>query len=92
VAVVSLYVGRDCHLCEIARAALERLALIEPFTVEEVDITGVPELETAYREWLPVVEVGGERISVYRVEETPLLARLRASPEDVTKSVKSAGL
>ena len=76
--VVSLYVGRDCHLCEIARSALERLALIEPFTVEEIDITGVPELEAAYREWLPVVEVAGARVSVYRVEEAPLLERLRA--------------
>ena len=77
-AVVQLYVGRDCHLCEIARSALARLAEDEPFGVEEIDITGVPELEAAYREWLPVIELAGERISVYRVEEEPLLARLRS--------------
>ena len=35
---------------------------------EEVDITGDPELEAAYREWLPVVEIGGERAFVYFVD------------------------
>jgi hypothetical protein len=57
---------------ELARLAPE-LAL----EVEEVDITGVPELERAYREWIPVVELDGERLSVYRVEEAELRARAR---------------
>ena len=35
---------------------------------EEVDITGDAELEAAYREWLPVVEIGGERAFVYYVD------------------------
>ena len=38
----------------------------EPF--EEVDITGDPELEAAYREWLPVVEINRERAFVYFVD------------------------
>jgi hypothetical protein len=38
----------------------------EPY--DEVDITGVPELETAYREWLPVVEIDGRRAFVYYVD------------------------
>ena len=38
----------------------------EPF--EEVDITGDPALEAAYREWLPVVEINGERTFVYFVD------------------------
>jgi hypothetical protein len=41
-----------------------------------VDITGVPELEQRYREWIPVIEVEGERVSVYRVEEAPLRHKL----------------
>jgi len=44
--------------------------------VSEVDITGVPELERRYREWIPVVEVDGERVSVYRVEPEPLRHKL----------------
>ena len=36
----------------------------------EVDITGDAELEARYREWLPVVEIDGERAFVYYVDET----------------------
>ena len=66
---LTLYVGRDCHLCEIARDELARLRDELGFEVEEIDITGVPELEQRYREWLPVIELDGRRLSVYRVEE-----------------------
>ena len=38
----------------------------EPF--EEVDISGDPDLEARYREWLPVVEIDGERAFVYYVD------------------------
>ena len=47
--------------------------------MDELDITGDPELERRYREWIPVVEVAGERISVYRVEEEELRARIVGS-------------
>ena len=74
---LTLYVARDCHLCDLARVELARLAPELALEVEEVDITGVPELERAYREWIPVVELDGERLSVYRVEEAELRARAR---------------
>ena len=45
---------------------------------EEVDITGDPELEVAYREWLPVVEIGGERAFVYYVDEAALRRKIAA--------------
>ena len=38
------------------------------FELEEVDITGDAELEARYREWLPVVEIDGERAFVYYVD------------------------
>ena len=75
---IRLYVGRDCHLCEIARAELERLRPELAFELEEVDITGDPELERRFRVLIPVVEADGEQISVYRVEEAELRARSRA--------------
>jgi glutaredoxin len=71
---LTLYVARDCHLCELARADLEQLGPELGLEVEEVDITGVPELEAAYRRWIPVVEHEGERISVYRIEPDALRA------------------
>ena len=45
---------------------------------EEVDITGDPELEAAYREWLPVVEIDGERAFVYYVDPAALSRKLSA--------------
>jgi hypothetical protein len=39
-----------------------------PFELEEVDIGGDPGLEARYREWLPVVEIDGERAFVYYVD------------------------
>jgi len=73
---VTLYVARDCHLCERARDELGTLARELVFDVDEVDITGVPELEARYREWIPVIEVAGERVSVYRVEPEALRHKL----------------
>ena len=49
-------------------------AVGEPY--EAVDITGVDELEACYREWLPVIEVDGERAFVYFVDEPQLRRRL----------------
>ena len=74
---LTFYVGRDCHLCEIARADLERLREELGLEIDEVDITGDPELERKYRNYLPVIEADGERLSVYRVEEAALRTLLR---------------
>jgi hypothetical protein len=45
---------------------------------EEVDIGGDPELEAAYREWLPVVEIDGERSFVYFVDPAAFRRKLAA--------------
>ncbi len=62
---VSFYTSPGCSLCERARGVLD--AVGEPYAL--VDITGDPELEAAYREWLPVVEIDGARAFVYYVDE-----------------------
>jgi glutaredoxin len=69
---VVLYHGRDCHLCERARAQLDALGV----RYEAVDITGDEELESRYREWLPVVEIDGARAFVYYVDEAALRRKL----------------
>ncbi len=38
------------------------------FELQEVEIDGDPELESRYREWLPVVEIDGDRAFVYYVD------------------------
>jgi hypothetical protein len=49
------------------------------FELREVDITGDPELETAYREWLPVVEIDGRRAFVYYLDEAAFRRKLVAA-------------
>jgi hypothetical protein len=44
----------------------------------EVDIGGDPELEARYREWLPVVEIDGERAFVYHLDPGAFLRKLDA--------------
>ena len=46
------------------------------FELREVDIGGDPELEAAYREWLPVVEIDGERAFVYFLDEAAFRRKL----------------
>ena len=46
------------------------------FPYEEIDITGDEALEARYREWLPVVEVAGERAFVYYVDEAALAKKV----------------
>jgi glutaredoxin len=69
-----LYTASGCHLCEQARSILDA----EGVTYREVDITGVPELEATYREWLPVIEIDGERAFVYRIPIEALRRKLTA--------------
>jgi len=50
------------------------------FEFVEVDISGDPDLEARYREWLPVVEIAGERAFVFSVDPNGLRRKLaRAS-------------
>ena len=73
---VVLYRAAGCSLCERAQEVLDRVGV----AYASVDIGGDPELEAAYREWLPVVEIAGERAFVYFVDENALRRRLsRAS-------------
>jgi hypothetical protein len=44
-----------------------------------VDIGGDAELEAQYREWLPVVEIGGERAFVYWLDEAAFRRKLAAA-------------
>jgi glutaredoxin len=71
---VVLFHAEGCHLCERARGVLQAAGV----EFDEVDIGGDPELESAYREWLPVVEIDGERAFVYYVDPDALRRRLAA--------------
>jgi hypothetical protein len=61
------------------REVLERTREELGFELVEVDISGDSELEARHREWLPVVEVDGERAFVYYVDEAAFKRRLSRS-------------
>jgi hypothetical protein len=46
------------------------------FDLDEVDITGDPELEARYRELLPVVEIDGEQAFTYYVHIDSFVRRV----------------
>ena len=73
---IVLYHAAGCHLCERARNVIAAVRVDAPFDVEEIDVTGDPELEAKYREWLPVVEIDGERSFVYYVDADALRRKL----------------
>ena len=69
-----LYSRPGCHLCDDARAVLQRIG--HPF--EEVDIDSDDELLRRYLERIPVVALDGEELSDYFVDEGALRGRLAA--------------
>ena len=73
---VTLYHAPGCHLCESARRVLAKARAEVEFELEEVNISGDPELERRYRERLPVVSVDGEEAFVYFVQPDALRRRL----------------
>ena len=79
---VVLYHAQNCHLCDRARSTLTELRSEHGFELEEVDIGGDPALEARYREWLPVVEIDGERAFVYHLDRAAFLRRIGAQSQD----------
>ena len=73
---VVVYFGVDCHLCERALEQVRSLQGELEFELDEVAIDGEPELEARYREWLPVVEIDGERAFSYHVHEDAFRRRI----------------
>jgi glutaredoxin len=73
---VRVYHGVGCHLCERALEQVRALRAELGFELEEVAIDGEPELEARYREWLPVVEIDGERVFTYHVYEEAFRRRI----------------
>ena len=73
---VTLYGKPGCHLCEDARAAVERVRSDHPFELSEVDVSLDPELHRAYGERIPVLELDGEELFEFFVDEAELGRRI----------------
>ena len=73
---LTLYGKPDCHLCDEARAVLERVRAQQPFELIERDIMQDEALERAYFERIPVIAIDGEDAFELFVDERRLLDRL----------------
>lgn len=73
---VTLYGKPGCHLCDEARAVVERVRAERPFELEEVDVTLDPALFREYGERIPVLDLNGEELFEFFVEEGALVERL----------------
>jgi glutaredoxin len=76
---VRLYARPDCHLCDEARAGLERLRADGlDFELDEVNIESDAELHRRFLERIPVVELDGEIVSELFLDTGELTDRLRS--------------
>jgi glutaredoxin len=88
VRVLTLYGKADCHLCDDARRALERVRQDIAFELVERDIEDDAQLLRAYFERIPVVTLDGRELFEFFVDEDALRRALAgpARPGDHLES------
>jgi len=82
---VVLYTREQCHLCDDAKAVLNKYRSELP-GIEEVDIDDDPDLVAEFGDWVPVIEIDGKVRFKGRVDEM-LFRRLL---DGTAKAKKSA--
>ena len=73
---VILYSRNGCHLCEVVKQSLQRLASRAQFTWREVDVDQDDELRQKYNDEVPVVFINGHKAFKYRMDEEEFLKKL----------------
>jgi glutaredoxin len=76
---LTLLTRPGCHLCDVAKETMDRVAAKSGEAWTEVDISGDPELEDEYGLRIPVVLLDGKEHGYWRVEEERLLRDLGVS-------------
>jgi glutaredoxin len=77
---LTLYSRPGCHLCDDMKAVITRVARDRgiAITLDEVDISTDPDLESRYGMEIPVLMVDGKKVAKYRVAEADLARLLRS--------------
>ena len=78
---VTLYSKPGCHLCDDARAVIERVCADLGEAYAEISILEDPSLMAQYGEEIPVTLVDGAQHDFWRVSEDRLRAALAARPD-----------
>jgi glutaredoxin len=77
---ITLLTRPGCHLCDDARAVIERVAGELGVPWSERDITQSPEDLAAYSEMIPVTFIDGVQHDYWRVSEDRLRSALAVAP------------
>ena len=73
---VVLYSRRGCHLCEIVKESLSKLARQAQFSWQEVDVDSDDSLRRQFTDEVPVVFINGKKAFKYRMDEQDFLRKL----------------
>jgi len=73
---VTLYGKPGCHLCDDARAVIERVCAELGELYDEISILGDPALLDRFGEEIPVTFVDGRQVSFWTIDEDRLRAAL----------------
>jgi hypothetical protein len=76
VLTLTLYGKPGCHLCDEARAEIERIRSEHPFELEQIDITLDPVLNRRYGERIPVLALDDVELFELHVSGDALRERL----------------
>ena len=75
---VEIYSKPGCHLCEEAKAVLERVRRSLPFDLREINIEESPAHHERFKEEIPVIFINGKKAFKFRVDEKALRRYLSA--------------
>ncbi len=79
---VTIYSKKDCHLCDIAKETLLKVQQELPFLLNEIDIERDKTAFEKYKYLTPVIEIDGEKVFNYRIDENELkeILKLKSQP------------
>jgi glutaredoxin len=75
---VIIYSRKGCHLCEIVKESLTKLARRGGFQWHDVDVDSSPDLHRQFSDEVPVVFINGRKAFKYRMDEKEFLRKLEA--------------
>ncbi|MFQ5560106.1 MAG: glutaredoxin family protein [Nitrospinota bacterium] len=75
---IEMFSKAGCHLCEEAKAIVEKVQKKVPFNFVETDISLDPALEKKFGEQIPVIFIEGKKAFKFFVSEQDLLKKIEA--------------
>ncbi|HEU5334886.1 MAG TPA: glutaredoxin family protein [Terriglobales bacterium] len=73
---IVLYSRKGCHLCEIVKESLAKLARQTQFSWQEIDVDSDDGLRRRFTDEVPVVFINGKKAFKYRMNEQEFLRKL----------------